>query len=223
MAERERVPPINQPLFQPLRGAPIGVRVEGGVFPAPAAGPRGPLAGVPAAPRGPIAGVAGVPAAPRGPAAGPRGPVAGPRGPAAGPRGPAAPPVVPPVVPPAAPPVVPVESPDANTYAPVTYAEARVFELQAPPGIFYTETEQDIVNNIGTLLNNNGLNIIRRIYAGYWIFLQNVSDVTARNFTHPGLARITYGIELEFLSSSNRYIISSRANSCMLRQNKHFW
>ena len=223
MAERERVPPINQPLFQPLRGAPIGVRVEGGVFPAPAAGPRGPLAGVPAAPRGPIAGVAGVPAAPRGPAAGPRGPVAGPRGPAAGPRGPAAPPVVPPVVPPAAPPVVPVESPDANTYAPVTYAEARVFELQAPPGIFYTETEQDIVNNIGTLLNNNGLNIIRRIYAGYWIFLQNVSDVTARNFTHPGLARITYGIELEFLSSSNRYIISSGANSCMLRQNNHFW
>ena len=72
-------------------------------------------------------------------------------------------------------------------------------------------------------MNNNGLNIIRRIYAGYWIFLQNVSDVTARNFTHPGLARITYGIELEFLSSSNRYIISSRANSCMLRQNNDFW
>ena len=41
-------------------------------------------------------------------------------------------------------------------------------------------------------------------------------------FSHPGL-NCRYGIELEFISSANKYVIGSRINSCMYESQDKWW
>jgi hypothetical protein len=219
-----RGPPRGVPAAAPPRGPPAAPPPL--VFPPPAAA----LVGPPAAPPPlvfppPAAALVGPP--PRGPpgpfgfpvAVGPGVGFPGAVGPAAVPPAAVGPAVVAPAaVPPAAvpPAAVPPEA-NANNFAPLTYAEAQALEWVGGPPNFFTQTDQFIADNIELQFP------AMRPFAGYWRFLEAVGPVNDRHFIHPGLMRITYGIELEFLSSSNRYVISSRANSCMLRQNNDFW
>lgn len=47
-------------------------------------------------------------------------------------------------------------------------------------------------------------------------------DPAVHRFSHPAL-NSTYGIELEFFSSANRYDLANRVNSCMFVQNSPLW
>jgi hypothetical protein len=59
-------------------------------------------------------------------------------------------------------------------------------------------------------------------------YYKNYMDTTfgvrgADRYNHPGL-NCRYGLEIEFLSSSNRYVLANRVNSCMFNQNfPYFW
>lgn len=52
--------------------------------------------------------------------------------------------------------------------------------------------------------------------------LQPSHSLRDYTFSHPGL-NCRYGLELEFLSSSNRFVIGSRNNSCMYEKQHPFW
>jgi len=51
---------------------------------------------------------------------------------------------------------------------------------------------------------------------------EDIDKILSTLYNSPGLDG-NYGIELEFLSSSNRYVMAHRINSCMLSQNIDIW
>ena len=59
---------------------------------------------------------------------------------------------------------------------------------------------------------------------GFRMYLDGISefDPGVHRFSHPGL-NSTYGVELEFFSSANRYDLANRVNSCMWTQNDASW
>jgi hypothetical protein len=63
---------------------------------------------------------------------------------------------------------------------------------------------------------------ITEIYKDYMNSNFGIRDTRSR-YNHPGL-NCRYGIEIEFLSSCNRYDLANRVNSCMFNQNyANFW
>jgi len=59
---------------------------------------------------------------------------------------------------------------------------------------------------------------------GFREYLDRISpsNPAIHRFSHPGL-NCTYGVELEFFSSANRYDLANRVNSCMWTQNDASW